>query len=138
MSYAAQELGLAVLELFGEAQQRSRFFCEYRERDAFIFQRGSGASAYRCEVCRSASPTHRCVLPGVVPPEGFSCLVPKPPTGNALERLRARNRERHQQSKRPPLPKSFRVNFECPRCGAHAPEHRCPERSNHGYPTVRF
>ena len=132
MSFDPEELRLGVLEAFSESAQLSRYFCEYKERDAFAFEHGSGASAYRCELCHSMSETHRCIVSDKIPPTGFSCAVPRPLTQRELDRVRIANRERYQQSKRALLSPSLgwpRIQNPCRLCGALAPEHRCPGAS---------
>ena len=124
------DLQVGILELFGEAQQRSSYFCAYNERDAFIVRRGSGGSVYRCELCGSLASEHRCPFSDLTPPEGFACLPHRPYhalTANELERQRTANRNRYRrQARLTPLPKELRKGVrQCDSCGARAPQHRC-------------
>lgn len=126
MSFASDDLRLGVLEIFGEAQQHSKYFYDYRERERFIVKRGTGASAYKCEVCDSRSETHRCVLSDRAPPEGFVCAAQRPPEEEKAERWRIRSRDLERARRRKfsygPAPKKLPT---CPFCKARSPEHRC-------------
>lgn len=124
------DLQLGILELFGEAQQRSSYFCAYNERDSFTVRRGNGGSVYRCELCGALASEHRCPFSDLVPSEGFSCLPHRPYhalTVNELERQRTANRNRYRRQPRlTPLPKELREGVQqCGACGARAPQHRC-------------
>lgn len=115
-----------ILELFVEAQQRSEYFCEYKDRNAFDFQYGTGGSSYRCEVCHSQSETHRCVLLDKKPPEDFACWEePQHVLTLRAERARGTRREYYRQSRPTPLLEKWRPGPRCRMCGAQAPQHRC-------------
>lgn len=120
------DLQVGILELFGEAQQQSSYCYAYHERDSFTVRRGSGASAYRCEMCGSGGLTHRCVIPDKVPPKDFVCIPYIPDrmvSAEELDRRRASRARRCQSRTR--LPEPFRGGRACPLCGATAPQHRC-------------
>ena len=126
MSFASDDLRLAVVEIFGEAQQLSKYSYSYQERALFIVRRGTGASCYQCEFCGSRSETHRCVLSDRAPPAEFTCAVQRKPSAQQAERLRTLNRERERARRRKfsygPAPKKLPT---CPFCKARSPEHRC-------------
>lgn len=127
MTFAFEDLREGILDLFGEAQQRSSYFCTYDERKAFIVRRGTGASAYRCELCGSLALAHRCPFSDQAPPKDFVCIPYRPDhvvTRSELERRRTARRERRLRAC-PSVAVGLPLQSACDKCGARAPKHRC-------------
>jgi hypothetical protein len=121
------DLQLEILELFGEAQQRSSYSYAYNERSSFTVRRGHGASIYHCEMCGSTSETHRCVIPDRVPPEGFTCSPCKRDHARTASELEIEQIKRREYYRRFKLLHPRGPNG-CGVCGARAPQHRCIEK----------